>query len=82
MTKKEFLKKYPELSEDDNNISSLKINLLQSYSTHYMSKGDNYVMNILQDYNNTVLTEKRDIQIDTILLEQALRKLKTTIIMK
>ena len=42
MTKSDFLKKYPELADDDN-ISSLKINLLQSYSSHYIAKGDIYV---------------------------------------
>lgn len=81
MTKSDFLKKYPELADDDN-ISSLKINLLQSYSSHYIAKGDIYVINLLQDYNNTMLTEHRDSQINIILLEQALRKLKTTIIVK
>jgi|APCry1669189665_1035243.scaffolds.fasta_scaffold02935_6 hypothetical protein len=79
MTKTEFLSKYPEMN-DDGNVSKFKINLLNSYSTHPLSNGDNKVKNMLEDYNRLVITENRDKKINTILLEQSLRRLKTSLL--
>lgn len=66
MTKKEFIEKYPELN-DDGRISILKINLLSTYSTHYLSKNDGYVRDLLQDYSDLIISEKRNFKIDKIL---------------
>ena len=81
MTKFEFLKKYPELDEDGD-VSKVKISLLVNYSTHYLSRGDEKIRIMLEEYNNVVITERRDIKIDTILLEKSLRKLKTSLLLR
>lgn len=79
MTKIEFLSKYPEM-DDDGEVSKFKIDLLSEYSTHQLSNGDTKVKNMLEDYNRLVITENRDKKINTILLEQSLRRLKTSLI--
>ncbi len=78
MTKKEFIGKYPELS-DGGEISTLKIELLKGYSTHSLSNGDNKIKFILEDYDNMIKSENRDKQISILLLESRLRKLKTSL---
>ncbi len=66
MTKKEFIEKYPELN-DNGRISILKISLLSTYSTHFLSKNDGYVRDLLQDYSDLIISEKRNFKIDKIL---------------
>ena len=78
MTKNDFLKKYPEL-DDNGDISKIKINLLTGYSTHFLSRKDNKIKGLLIDYNRYIVSEKRDIKIDSILIEKGLKRLKTTI---
>jgi hypothetical protein len=78
MSKKEFLYKYPEMN-DNGEISKVKIELLADYLTHYLSKGDDKIKEMLEDYNKLILIEKRDRKIDIILLDQSLRRLMTNI---
>jgi len=78
MIKSEFLEKYPEMN-DEGEISKVKINLLADYSTHYIAKGDSKIKEMLDDYNRLILTEKRDKKI-SLILDQSLRKLKTTLV--
>ena len=78
MIKSEFLEKYPEMN-DDGEISKVKLSLLSDYLTHDLSKGDNKIKVMMEDYRKLILTEKRDLKIDTILLEKSLRRLMTNI---
>lgn len=69
MTKKDFLQKYPEL-EDDGNISDIKILLLTNYSKHFYSKEDKKVKNLLDDYNNLMISEIRNKKINEIFINK------------
>jgi hypothetical protein len=63
MTREDFVKKYPELVEEDI-ISELKIFLLKNY---YSNSSDTKVSDLIVDYDNMILCEKRNIKIDSIL---------------
>lgn len=81
MTKLEFLRKYPELSEGGN-VSEFKINLLKNYTTHSISKGDVKIINLLKDYDDMSKCETRDIKINYLLKERVVRRLKSKQLMK
>jgi hypothetical protein len=67
MTREDFVKKYPELVEEDR-ISELKILLLKNYSRmNYSISNDTKVSDLIVDYDNMILCEKRNVKIDSIL---------------
>lgn len=68
MTREDFVKKYPELVEEDI-ISELKIFLLKNYysNSSLSISNDTKVSDLIVDYNNMILCEKRNIKIDSIL---------------
>lgn len=64
MSREDFIKKYPELSEN-NSISEVKILLLKGYMLNQTS--DTKIKNLINDYDNMILCENRNIKIDSIL---------------
>lgn len=64
MSREDFIKKYPELSEN-NSISEVKILLLKGYMLNQTS--DTKIKNLISDYDNMILCENRNIKIDSIL---------------
>lgn len=66
MNEEIFLSKYPELNENGF-ISDLKITLLKSYLNSDISKEDNKIKNIINDYNKLQLFKRRETIIKQIL---------------
>lgn len=66
MTKEEFIKEYPEI-EDDGQISLQKMTLLLQYSTYDISKKDEKVIKLINDYKSLIKMQDRDIKINDLL---------------
>lgn len=64
MDKQEFLKKYPELS-DNGDISIFKLNLLREYIPYMQS--DSKIKKLLEDYSLLIKNERRNSKIKFIL---------------
>lgn len=64
MSREDFIKKYPELSEN-NSISEVKILLLKGYMLNQTS--DTKIKNLINDYDNMILCENRNSKINYII---------------